>query len=399
MKPIRVAIVGVGGRGRGLAQLLCQSPRPVEIAAIVDPVRDTLTAAGELLGVGREKQFADHRELLAKSRDLDGAIVATDVRSHYAIARDIIDAGVPLFLEKPITRTIEEAIELYRLVKGRNARIFVGFNLRYGPFYKRLKELVAGGAVGEVISIEWKEVLSPGAWGGGYCRASWYSREKDVGGWLLEKSCHDIDQINWLVDAPCERTASFGSRAYFLPRADLPQRCTDNCPIEKECCFSCFKLHPDGPTSVPHYLPPDRWDLCVYHSGSDLVDRQVAVLEYRNGVTAAFSLLPVGNCGERVMRICGSTATLRGSDSASEIQIWPHGASVPTAANPPETDGEHGGADPEIMNAFLEYLADPSSSVAVPIEVGLEAMLTAGGIETARRERRVVELGEYRCRI
>jgi predicted dehydrogenase len=295
-----------------------------------------------------------------------------------------------------MARTIEEAHDVARAARSSRVPLMVGMNLRFAPFYRRLKQLVSDGAIGTLISIEWKEVLSAAAWADGYCRSSWYSRKCDVGGWLLEKSCHDIDQINWLVDAPCTRVASFGSRGYFRPRDDVPERCSDACPVESTCYFSCHRLHPDGPGSLPTYVPPERWDLCVYHSGSDLVDRQVAILEYDNHVTAAFSLLPVGSHWERLMRICGSEGTVRGSDSRNEIRIHRHNRTEPTVEVTSGVEGGHGGADPGVIGAFLSHLEDPSIPIAVTVEQGLESMLAAGAIETACAERRVVELAPLR---
>jgi len=272
----------------------------------------------------------------------------------------------------------------------------VGFNLRYAPFYWRMKQLVADGAVGDVMSIEWKEILSPRAWALGYCRASWYSRAAQAGGWLLEKSCHDIDQINWLADSPCARVASFGSRSHFQPRHDVPKRCTEGCHIEPQCPYSCFKVSPQGPSSLPGYVPPDRWDLCVYHSGSDLMDRQVAIMEYANGVTAAFTILPSGPRWERAMRICGAKATIRAGDHSNEIHIYPHGSSQPIVEDVAVPHEGHGGADPESIGAFIDLLNDPGHQVRATLTDGLESMLVAGGIELARQQNWVVELDPWR---
>lgn len=397
MKPLRIAIIGAGGRGRGMADLARLSERSAAIVAAVDPASEKRELAATQFGIAAELLFSDHQDFLRAGLDVDATIIATDVRTHAEIASDCLKSGVPIFLEKPMTRTIDEALAVAATARATETPIMVGFNLRYAPYYRRLHELISGGAIGQLISIEWKEILSPAAWADGYCRATWYSQTKDVGGWLLEKSCHDIDQINWLAGARCARVSSFGSRRYFVPRPDVPSRCTDNCPIEPECYFSCFKLHPEGGAPLPEYYPPERWDLCVYHSGSDLVDRQVAALEYENGVTAAFSLLPVGRRGERRMQICGSEATLYGSDYDSTLRIYRHDCAEPICEDPAKETGEHFGADGRIIDAFLRYLDNPSVSPETSLDTGLEAMLAAGGIELAREEQRVVELDQWQC--
>ena len=392
----KLALIGCGGRGKLLARLLLASGRSVVIAAIADPSDQRRAEAAELLGVAADGVFADYRTLLDKCAGLDGAIIATDVPTHASVACACLEAGLPAYLEKPLTRTIDEAVQVVAAAKDTGTPLMVGFNLRYAPFYWRLKQLVADGAVGDVMSIEWKEILSPYAWAVGYCRASWYSRAAQAGGWLLEKSCHDLDQINWLAAAPCLRVASFGSRRHFVPRNDVPQRCTHGCPIEPQCCYSCFKLSPDGRDSLPDYVPPERWDLCVYHSGSDLMDRQVAIMEYANGVTAAFTLLPSGPRWERVMRVCGTTATIRAGDYSSEIHIYPHGSLKPIIEDVPPTSEDHGGADPASIGAFVDLLNDPDARPRATLQDGLESMFVAGGIELARRQNSVVELEQWR---
>ena len=379
-----------------MARLAAQSQWAAQIVALADPAEVARQRGEAALGIGKDRQFADHGDLLAQCPGLDAAIVATEVHTHAQITCDCLQAGVPVYLEKPMTRTIEEAHQVVAAARSAEVPLMVGMNLRFAPFYRRLKELVADGAVGEVISVEWKEVLSPGAWADGYCRASWYSRKSEVGGWLLEKSCHDIDQINWLMHPPCARVASFGSRSHFVPRDDVPERCTDGCPVADECVYECHKLHPDGTASLPEYVPPERWDLCVYHCGSDLVDRQVALLEYEDGATAAFSLLPAGNRWERLMRICGSDATIRASDALQEIHICAHDRADPVVEQLTTGRGGHGGADSRAMAAFLRLLDDPSQPSEISLEEGLESMLGAGGIELACQEKRVVELGPLR---
>lgn len=392
----RLALIGAGGRGRGLAGMARASRQGARIAAVADPVEASRRRAQEELDVPGGRVFADHRQLLDACDGLSGAIVATDVASHARIACDVMEAGLPVYLEKPMTRTIDEALTVVRTARRTGTNIMIGFNLRYGAFYWRLKRLVADGAIGQLMSIEWKEILSAQAWADGYCRAGWYSRRDTVGGWLLEKSCHDVDQINWLADAPCLRVASFGSRRLFVPREDVPRRCTDGCPIEDRCLYSCHKFHPDGPVDMANYVPADRWDLCVYHCGSDLNDRQAAIFEFENGVVAAFSILPVGSRWERVMRVCGTEAAVEGSDDDNVLRIHRHDRPEPIVEQIEIGDGGHGGADPDIVQAFLDYVDDPSRLPRATLEDGLNAMLGAGGVEAACDQGRVVELQPFR---
>ena len=137
--------------------------------------------------------------------------------------------------------------------------------------------------------------------------------------------------------------------------------------------------------------------LCVYHSGSDLVDHQSAILEYANGVTVAFSLLPLTHLQSRFVHVRGSEATLRGCSTRNELRLYPYLSGDEIVCDPSPTEGGHGGGDPSIVEAFLDWLDDECRVPKTTGPEGLEAMVVACGIDLAMRECRVVELDELRA--
>jgi len=390
----RLAVVGVGARGWGLARLAARHAGRAQIAAVVEPVASRRSAFGDEFDIPEDCRFSTHQELLSHCQDLSGVFVTSTVRTHAEVACECLEAGVPVFLEKPMALDIAEAGRIVATAKQTGVRLQVGFNMRYMPFCVKLKELVAQGELGRILSIEWKEALAPSHWAE-YCRHPSYNRRAALGSWLLEKCCHDVDIINWLVDAPCVRVACFGSRSYFNPRPDVPEQCSEQCPIEAECIFSARRLYGDrepDPTGRRRDMP----HICVYHSGADLVDHQSAILEYANGVTVGFSLLPVTHFESRYMLICGSEATLRGCSTRNELRVYPYLSGEEIVCDPGPASGGHAGADPGIVEAFLDWLDDPTKLPKTTGTEGLEAMIVACGIDLAMQERRVVELDELR---
>ena len=118
MDEIRLAVIGAGGRGRGMAGLAIESEWPVRVTALADPSADARRKGGELLSVATARCFTDHRELLEQCQgDVDAAIVASTVDTHAEVACDCLRAGVRIFLEKPITRTIAEAMQVLRATR------------------------------------------------------------------------------------------------------------------------------------------------------------------------------------------------------------------------------------------------------------------------------------------
>lgn len=394
MKRHSLALIGAGARGWGLARLAAHHAERACISAVADPVEAHRQAFAAEFSVPQEQCFETHTDLLRGCGNLDGVFVTSPVSSHAEVACDCLEAGVPVFLEKPMALNAVEAGRIVQTAQRTGVRLQVGFNCRYAPFFVTLKQIVAEGELGQVLSIEWKETLSASHWAE-YCRHPTYNLRSALGSWLLEKCCHDIDLINWIVGAPCARTASFGSRSYFNPRPDVPQQCSPQCSIESECLFSAAKLYgKETPEATGQRRIMPR--VCVYHSGSDLVDHQAALMEYANGVTVAFSLLPLTHLSSRFVLICGTNATLRGCWTLNELRLYPHGTGQEAVCDPAPAVGDHGGADAQVVLAFLNWLDDPSCLPKTTGPEGLETMVVCDGIDVAMREHRVVELAEVR---
>ena len=108
MKKIRAAVIGVGYLGRFHAQKYAQIPG-CELLAVVDSRQQVRDAVG---AEAAARAVADYRELLGS---VDAVSVVTPTPAHFAIARDFLDAGAHVLVEKPITETSAEARELIDL--------------------------------------------------------------------------------------------------------------------------------------------------------------------------------------------------------------------------------------------------------------------------------------------
>jgi predicted dehydrogenase len=123
---VRAAVIGAGYLGRFHAQKYAALER-AELLAIADPeplARERLAAELGVAGV------ADHRELLGR---VDAVSVVTPTPLHFSIARDFLDAGAHVLVEKPITVTVDEARELVALAAARKRVLQVGHLERFNP--------------------------------------------------------------------------------------------------------------------------------------------------------------------------------------------------------------------------------------------------------------------------
>jgi predicted dehydrogenase len=184
--PLRTAVVGVGYFGRFHARHYKECPG-VELMALVDADRQKAEAVAREYGV---QGFSDHRDLAGR---VDAASIAVPTSRHYEIARDLLDAGIHVLVEKPITAEVAEAASLNRLAREKGLVLAVGHIVRHSaPF------LAIADTISRPIYIE------------SYRISQWKPRATDVDV-VLDLMIHDVDIILGLVKSPVARIDAEGA--------------------------------------------------------------------------------------------------------------------------------------------------------------------------------------------
>jgi predicted dehydrogenase len=122
---MRAAVIGVGHLGRHHVRILSSLPG-ISLAGVVDTNHER---AAQIAGEFGTKSFADAREI----GTFDLAVIATPTRSHAAIAMPLVEAGVHVLVEKPVTQTLEEADALIAAAKRKGVVLAVGHSERFNP--------------------------------------------------------------------------------------------------------------------------------------------------------------------------------------------------------------------------------------------------------------------------
>ncbi len=143
-------------------------------------------------------------------------IVATQDNDHYRHCRQALQAGYHVLLEKPISTRVEQVLEIEALARQANRRVMVCFVLRFAAFYRKVKEIVQSGALGEIVSIQANEGVMPWHQAHSFVRGHWSVAGKSSP-MIISKCCHDTDIVHWLAGRRCLRVASFGSLEFFRP--------------------------------------------------------------------------------------------------------------------------------------------------------------------------------------
>ncbi len=185
MADIRVAVVGTGVIGRTHIETLGKVPGMI-LTALVDPAP---TAAG-LAARLQVRHFTSLDDLLA-AKLADAVVVASPNDTHVPIAGQLLDAGLPILLEKPVANSLVESAILATAVERTGVPVLVGHHRRHNPLIKAAKQALDGGAIGPlVMATVTCAMLKPD----GYFDTAW-RRDPEQGGPLLINAIHDIDML------------------------------------------------------------------------------------------------------------------------------------------------------------------------------------------------------------
>jgi predicted dehydrogenase len=433
---VDVVLVGAGLRGMW-SYGMHAAAAGVRFVAVVDPVRSRAEAFADMHQIPPEHCHASVDAWLAAPRVAEAVVVATPDDAHVGPATAALEAGYHVLVEKPMAPSLAECVALVDLAERRGVGLHVCHVLRYTPFFRAVREVVASGRLGRVVSVHHHENVDARHMAHSYVRGA-YRRADGANPMLLAKSCHDLDLLDWILDDPVVRLSSFGSLLHFRADAvgpEIPARCTDGCPIEARCAFSAIRAYaPDAPvaepeirlltqvfplTDPPSFDPPSRraaladspYGRCVYRCDNDVVDHQVVAMELASGATVAFTMHGHSHAEGRTLRIDGTEATLRAAftEHDPEITVHPHGLDrvEPVAIDPTEGSSlGHGGGDLGVLRAFAAWVATGTAGD----ELGAVAELSSDGrtslishvlgwaAEEARHTGRVVDVAAYASR-
>ena len=201
MSKLRIGIIGAGGMARSHA-LALKRARRAKIVKIMDV---NLKAAEKLAS---EVNVAATRNLddIIKDGSIDTVFIITPPMCNREIFTKAAKAGKNIFIEKPIAHTASDARTIVNVQKKTRVFASAGFVLRFHPLWKRMKELVAGGAIGSLKSI-WDTrtiFFKPFGW----------RRDARLGGLFLDFNAHDVDFIRWLVDSELADAKGYWQKLY-----------------------------------------------------------------------------------------------------------------------------------------------------------------------------------------
>jgi predicted dehydrogenase len=150
MKNVRINVIGAGHWGPNLVRAF-YSISGVSVGMVTDLNRDRLSLLAE--NFPDLRTTTDPAEAI-RDKEADAIAIVTPVVTHYQLAREALQAGKHVFVEKPLSRTVDESEELIQLAAESNRTLMVGHIFHFNPGIVKVKELIDTGALGSIIYID-----------------------------------------------------------------------------------------------------------------------------------------------------------------------------------------------------------------------------------------------------
>ncbi|MBR4900562.1 MAG: Gfo/Idh/MocA family oxidoreductase [Victivallales bacterium] len=418
MKQVKILIVGCGARGSGYGRFVLQCPERAKVVAIAEPIAERRNAVGDAHNVPPEYRFNSWEDVARLPRLADAVLICTQDQMHEAPAIAFAQLGYDILLEKPMAPTAESCRRIVAAVKKAGVLFAVCHVLRYTAYTRKLKGVLASGAIGEIINIQHLEPVGYWHQAHSFVRGNWRN-EEESSFMLLAKCCHDVDWLRYVMNRPCRQVQSFGTLKHFRSECapkGATARCLD-CPaeIEGNCPYSAIKIylrdrldkgHSGWPVNVLAHevtretildaLRNGPYGRCVYACDNDVVDNQIVNMIFDNGSTVSMTMTAFNAHSGRLTRIFGTRGSIDTDSNTMTLFdfLTDKKTVIDTAV---KNDGGilsgHGGGDNGLMDAFVSAVAeqDPSKILSGTDET-LESHLMVFAAEESRKNGKVMDI-------
>jgi predicted dehydrogenase len=383
---MNIGIIGTGTRSvLYLNQILGGVRENTTVKALTDTDEEKLKkyAKEYFSDENMPSLYTDFNDMMA-NEELDMVFICTPDSKHTDIVLPILRMNKNILLEKPMATTIEDCKAIYSESLKHDKYFYLGFVLRYTPLYRKVKEIIDSGVLGDIIAVEAKEMLEY-LHGASYMRR-WHRFRKNSGGFLNTKCCHDMDLLNWLIGSDPEFISAFGSRSYFNPKKEAAMRCPE-CNL-KDTCRYFFKSE--------DYLEYNCVeDLCVYNSEKDIYDNEIVNIQYENGVKASFTVTMLSDTETRTLIVFGSDATLYADLTKNIIEvkgIHPNNTKVYNITVGQEA---HSGGDAGILETMFDAINNHKGKAFNDARAGLLSSAMTLAAEKSINEKTIVNIKEF----
>lgn len=415
-KPVTAITLGAGNRGTVYGNYAVNFPGEMKIIGVAEPIKFRNDKYAKAHKIPDANRFVTWEHVFNKPKFADAIIISTPDRLHYGPCMKALEMGYDVLLEKPIAPTEKECRDILALSKKKGRIVAVCHVLRYAPYFVKMKELLAKGAIGEIISVQHLEPIEHTHMAHSYVRGNWHN-SKETTPIILAKSCHDLDIIKWVINKPSKQISAMGDLKWFRIENAPPgstNRCTDGCKVERECPYSAIKQYYEkrGSRTSVFDLPEDKtkhgdiimeklkttnYGRCIYRMDNDQPDHYITNIRFEDNVTASFSMEAFTSYHGRRTRIFGSMGDMVGDMNELLITDFRTGKETKLVPKAEDVEGYknsgHGGGDWLLARDFVQAVAHQDSKMLTStIDDSIESHVMGFMAEESRKKNSVMNI-------
>jgi predicted dehydrogenase len=205
---VRIGVIGPGSRGRYLMKQLIhiKEEQNVEIVALCDNYEPSLKAASKLVN-GKATTYTDYKVMLDKEKDLDAVVIATPLHEHSRITVDALNAGLHVFCEKAMARTLPQIKAMADAYKASGKALQIGHQRMFDPIYLNAFDMVKRGEIGDIQQVraywhrysDWRRKVPKGKEKELERKINWRLYKEYSCGLMTELASHQIQVANWFT--------------------------------------------------------------------------------------------------------------------------------------------------------------------------------------------------------
>ena len=412
-KPVTAIIIGAGNRGSVYGGFAGKFTDQLKIVGVAEPNKLRNDRHAEKHSIPASNRFNTWEDVFKRPKFADAVIISTPDNMHYAPCMKALQMGYDVLLEKPIAPTEKECRDILNLAKKKGRIVAVCHVLRYAPYFVKMKELVAQGAIGDIISVQHFEPIEHTHMPRSFVRGNWHS-SKQTSPIILAKSCHDLEIIKWVINKPAKKIVAMGDLKWFK-KENAPEgstaRCTDGCKVERECPYSAIKQYYDKRQRLSVLdLPEDKskhaevimerlkttnYGRCVYRMENDQPDHYITSIQFDDNVTASFSMEAFTSYHGRRTRIMGSMGDMVGDMNELVVNDFRTGKEVKFVPKAEDVDGYknsgHGGGDWLLVRDFVQAVSQKNPALLTStIDDSIESHIMGFMAEESRKTGKVM---------
>jgi len=404
----RYAVVGLGGRSEMYTTAILKDfADRAELVGYCDVNQTRMdyynAKHADKLGAKPVPTYMPDRfDQMMKNQKVDCLIVTSIDRTHHHYIIRAMELGCDAIAEKPMTIDAARCQAILDCVKRTGRHLTVTFNYRYAPRNSKVRELLADGVIGRVLSVHFEWLLDTNH-GADYFRR-WHRDKRNSGGLIVHKATHHFDLVNWWIDSVPETVFGFGGLKFYgrenaEERGQL--RFYDRAHGSENAKEDPFALHMDRHEELRElYLKAEHEDgyhrdQSVFGDGISIEDDVALVVRYRNGATMSYHLTAYspwegyrvvfnGTGGRLEVDVVETGYVSGGKDDtnrpevrdgkevdvkeSTRVVLRPHWGK-PIELSAITSEGGHGGADARLLqDLFAPTGTDPLKRAATHID-------------------------------